>query len=603
MSGRAIGAATLSGIILATSISSAVPAFATGGFEGSRQGVVVPGSAVWGQASNHLLGSYKIPTNDGLDDGLFIDANSDSPRTEYNSLIKYAASGEFGTNTQMKTGKTASADGVNQVKLAMILAKNVNDTKSVSNDVKSILSEYGYSGDYGKSWIEAVNKANSNSNQSSNAAAVADPASTSTSDAPVVSTAADVHKDSDAEAVATPEPTESATPESSADPTDSSSPSSSSVSADTVTDNGAAAAADETTDPSASASDDSTTDPTAEPTTPAPQPSNPGDDPNAQAKAIQASEADYVMAALSAAAYNGADPSGLGTPVDTSKIIGAYDDYGYAEVNTDFNNLVNAVKEASKHLTDQGKGAKLTLMSYDGNQIGSSGPLYKRGLSFQKSTIPAVNGSVAAKSDDGGDKGNDNGNNNDNNGGNNGGSDNGGSNSGSDDNGTNSDNTGDKKTKKDLDLNGDGKVDVNDIPATTSTTKDKDKDGNTVSTATGEVLADKDGNLSDAGKKIVEDNAPEVPDDSSSSSTSTPGSSLGSSSSDGGPGVTDSGSTPVDTVSSVDGTSVNSGSGAGSDNHMLFKTLVGGLSSGLAMLAGLIGLDKWSQRKKITSTK
>lgn len=505
---KRIGALSLGGLVLATSLGSMVPANATNGHEGAYQSVVTPGDAVWGQAANHTLGSYQIPFKGSLQKGFFLDANSNAPRTHFNTVVQYTSVQDLAKDILTPDGKAIPEKGVNQIALAMIMGNSIDSTGAVSPDIKKVLSDYGYKGDYGKEWIETVNKSIPNSPEGE--------------------------------------------------------------------------------------------------------------------KPIAATEADYVMSALSAAVYNGGSESDFALPVDAATIVGSFDGYGLEGISEDFNSLVSAVKEASANLTEKGSGSKIAVLSYEGND----GAMYKRGLSFVESELPAVKESVKAKkvetpkptpnpdptnpspgpTDPGTDKPSDPPKTGD----------------PEDDKNKDKDKT-DKANQPAIpqpsaDSNSDGKTDVKDLPETTST--EKNAKGETVSKATGEVLATKDGKLTKAGEKLVKDNNSSFGDTKSkavnSSSdpkdekneSSSPSSAVASNGSDGSDGsdtgqpmeeigysdsgdpATGSDSASSEPVSYVEGQDANTGSSASSkEEHSVNYGLIAGIA-GMVLLGAAMFLKK-----------
>lgn len=131
--------------------TTTAPSFAIGGEEGTLHGQVTPGTAVWGMSQNDYLGEFKVPTTDGLDKALYLDASAQNPRTQFNTLVKYDGKSKLTTDT-MVGGQKVSADGLKKIVTSLSLARNIDDSKELTDDVKSLLKSYGYNGDFGQKW-------------------------------------------------------------------------------------------------------------------------------------------------------------------------------------------------------------------------------------------------------------------------------------------------------------------------------------------------------------------------------------------------------------------------------------------------------------------
>lgn len=271
---RVLTASMLALGVLATGVA---PAVAVGGQESTVQGQTTPGIAVWGMEQNDYMGSFKIPTSNGLDDGVFFDTLAEKPRTEFNTLVTFNQSEQLATDTKV-SGSNVSKEGLRQIIGATSLGKDISISQGLNDSVKELLASYGYDGDYGQKWGFAA--------QGLNQALAQSP-----------TTVADGEK-------------------------------------------------------------------------------------------IPVTQGDYVMMAISASIYNGANPQAFPVPVSTQAITGMFDEGQSAGMTDDFNKLVSAINAMGTKIPDEVvDAANVMVLTYDGNDNGNGDVSYKRAVSFRQSVV------------------------------------------------------------------------------------------------------------------------------------------------------------------------------------------------------------------------
>lgn len=268
---------TTGALVGAVLASGFAPAVAVGGQEGTVAGQVTPGMAVWGMEQNDYMGSFKIPTSNGLDDGVFFDTRAEKPRTEFNTLVTFNTSETLSANTKVG-GNNVSREGLRQIIGATSLGKDISTTNGLNDSVKELLASYGYTGDYGKKWGFAAQGLNQDLAQ---------------------------------------------------------------------------------------------------------KPGNVAD-----GEKIPVTQGDYVMMAISASIYNGANPQAFPVPVSTQAITGMFDEGQSAGMTEDFNKLVAAINSMGTKIPNEVvDAAQVVVLTYDGNDNGNGNVSYKRAVSFRQSVV------------------------------------------------------------------------------------------------------------------------------------------------------------------------------------------------------------------------
>lgn len=277
---RRVGTAAVAGALAIGALGACtVPAMAVGGQEGTSYGQTTPGVAVWGASDNNFLGSFKVPTAEGLDDGVWLDASAENPRTEFNTAVTYNSAQQVNTKT-LVSGANISESGMKRIVGATSVGKDISTSKGLNDNVKALLKSYGYDGDFGQSWGMSSQGLNQ----------------------PI-----------------------------------------------------------------------------------AQKPGEPGND----GQKIPVTQGDYVMMAVSAVTYNGANPGTFATPVPTSAITGQLDVAQGSKMTDDFNSLVTALQKASDAIdTDVVNAADVQMLTFKGNDASGQGePNYRRAISFNKSKV------------------------------------------------------------------------------------------------------------------------------------------------------------------------------------------------------------------------
>lgn len=277
---RRVGTAAVAGALAIGALGACtVPAMAVGGQEGTSYGQTTPGVAVWGASDNNFLGSFKVPTAEGLDDGVWLDASAENPRTEFNTAVTYNSAQQVNTKT-LVSGANISEGGMKRIVGATSVGKDISTSKGLNDNVKALLKSYGYDGDFGQSWGMSSQGLNQ----------------------PI-----------------------------------------------------------------------------------AQKPGEPGND----GQKIPVTQGDYVMMAVSAVTYNGANPGTFATPVPTSAITGQLDVAQGSKMTDDFNSLVTALQKASDAIdTDVVNAADVQMLTFKGNDASGQGePNYRRAISFNKSKV------------------------------------------------------------------------------------------------------------------------------------------------------------------------------------------------------------------------